>query len=570
MLIIRFSTIALNKGLCYTNQVLVLQVAWIVAVSCSQVKLTPGNRWRYEIRRCRKTSWLSALFIFVATNAKSSSSRSLSCLCVCVSCRHFFIRDRTILGHLSSILHTVDSESINATSAADSNDADRLIRWSPQNFPFFTVIQLARSSTTLLCTIFFLVTQEVHNSLPGALDDICNPLHRVTDHDFKGDQIVLFYEYDFGYFPYFNNSDPKQPVNGGLPQKCPIWKHLLRVSEQIRVAIPREDFAGIAVIDIEEWRPLYHLNWGRKKVYKSESIQLIREQYPNISYKSADELARKEFNAYARKIFLSTIGLAKRLRPYAKWGFYGFPYCNYGAGSQGDSMCNEQFRAYNDELSFVTNSGNAIFPSIYLANNDSHIEHFRYIQAIMMECQRVAAFANPPLPIFPYDKFEYKPYEFLDSFYTKFEMWMFGEDIMDGIAKAIPTASSVTQIIDNFILNEDEDVSKITADLGSLLLLIFVVPSTTDAPSSLGSFAKSLISHFEYQSRAKLVEEAFEKVKKHIRVHSEYPQTALLSSKKQLERLFSIRVKALQLGYLNKENIYIQISHPASSRSGAL
>uniref|UniRef100_A0A1I7W7I7 Product n=1 Tax=Heterorhabditis bacteriophora TaxID=37862 RepID=A0A1I7W7I7_HETBA len=41
------------------------------------------------------------------------------------------------------------------------------------------VIQLARSSTTLLCTIFFLVTQEIHNSLPGALDDISNLLHRV-------------------------------------------------------------------------------------------------------------------------------------------------------------------------------------------------------------------------------------------------------------------------------------------------------------------------------------------------------------------------------------------------------
>uniref|UniRef100_A0A1I7XIC4 DUF4470 domain-containing protein n=1 Tax=Heterorhabditis bacteriophora TaxID=37862 RepID=A0A1I7XIC4_HETBA len=46
--------------------------------------------------------------------------------------------------------------------------------------PFFTVIQLARLSPTLLCTVFFLVTQELHNRLPGALDDICNPLHRVT------------------------------------------------------------------------------------------------------------------------------------------------------------------------------------------------------------------------------------------------------------------------------------------------------------------------------------------------------------------------------------------------------
>ncbi|PIO61480.1 hypothetical protein TELCIR_16996, partial [Teladorsagia circumcincta] len=35
---------------------------------------------------------------------------------------------------------------------------------------------------------------------------------------FYGDKIVLFYEKDFGLFPYYRNYDPKQPVNGGLPQ----------------------------------------------------------------------------------------------------------------------------------------------------------------------------------------------------------------------------------------------------------------------------------------------------------------------------------------------------------------
>uniref|UniRef100_A0A1I7W6U3 Uncharacterized protein n=1 Tax=Heterorhabditis bacteriophora TaxID=37862 RepID=A0A1I7W6U3_HETBA len=45
---------------------------------------------------------------------------------------------------------------------------------------FFKVIQIARSFTILPCSVFFLVTQEIHDSLPGALDDICNPLHRVS------------------------------------------------------------------------------------------------------------------------------------------------------------------------------------------------------------------------------------------------------------------------------------------------------------------------------------------------------------------------------------------------------
>uniref|UniRef100_A0A1I7WH13 G_PROTEIN_RECEP_F1_2 domain-containing protein n=1 Tax=Heterorhabditis bacteriophora TaxID=37862 RepID=A0A1I7WH13_HETBA len=69
---------------------------------------------------------------------------------------------------------------INATSPTDFIDADRVIRRSPQNLLFFTVIQLISFSNTLLCTIFSLVTQEIHDSLPGALDDIGNVLHRVT------------------------------------------------------------------------------------------------------------------------------------------------------------------------------------------------------------------------------------------------------------------------------------------------------------------------------------------------------------------------------------------------------
>uniref|UniRef100_A0A1I7WS53 FANCI_HD2 domain-containing protein n=1 Tax=Heterorhabditis bacteriophora TaxID=37862 RepID=A0A1I7WS53_HETBA len=56
----------------------------------------------------------------------------------------------------------------------------RPIRRCTQNCPFFTVIQLARSSTTLLCIILFLVTQEIHDSLPEALEDIGNLLHRVA------------------------------------------------------------------------------------------------------------------------------------------------------------------------------------------------------------------------------------------------------------------------------------------------------------------------------------------------------------------------------------------------------
>lgn len=218
----------------------------------------------------------------------------------------------------------------------------------------------------------------------------------------------------------FLDYNAETPINGGLPQNCPIDKHLIRVSQQIREAIPREDFSGIAVIDFEEWRPLYQLNWGKKAVYRRESIRLVRKQYPQISEKSAEEMAKKEFNSAAKKVFLHTIALARQMRPYARWGFYGFPYCNYDAGnSETDMLCSEKFRKYNDEMSFIYQASSALFPSIYLSLKGTSAQNYRYIQAVLVESARIAAAQNPPLDVYPYTKFEYNPYQFLDSFYAK-------------------------------------------------------------------------------------------------------------------------------------------------------
>ncbi|KAJ1371286.1 hypothetical protein KIN20_033203 [Parelaphostrongylus tenuis] len=239
-------------------------------------------------------------------------------------------------------------------------------------------------------------------------------------HEFFGDQIVIFYEYKFGYFPYYNGSNASDPINGGLPQNCPIDKHLTRVSEQIREKIPREDFSGIAVIDFEEWRPLFKLNWGKKAVYKKESIRLVRERHPTLSHKSAKMMAELEFDAAAKKIFLLTIGLARELRPNARWGFYGFPYCNYDAGhSSTNIQCNENFKQHNNDMSFIFEASTALFPSIYLSFKGTIDQNYRYIQAIMTESARIARLQNPVLDIYPYSKFEYDPYSAPDKFYVK-------------------------------------------------------------------------------------------------------------------------------------------------------
>ncbi|CAJ0931883.1 unnamed protein product, partial [Mesorhabditis belari] len=237
---------------------------------------------------------------------------------------------------------------------------------------------------------------------------------------FFGDNIVIFYEYAFGTFPYFEYGNASRPMNGGLPQLCDLALHLDAVQEHIQMKIPDEAFNGIAVIDFEEWRPLWQLNWGKKRVYQHESIRLVKERDPLISDKAAKFYAQQEFDEAARDIFLKTIEVGRRMRPYAKWGFYGFPYCNYDAGVDGESTCSARFQMHNDDLLFVMKAGVALFPSIYLSERRPKL-NFRYIQAILSESRRIASSVDPPLEIYPYTKFEYDPYdeEKIHEFYGK-------------------------------------------------------------------------------------------------------------------------------------------------------
>lgn len=43
-----------------------------------------------------------------------------------------------------------------------------------------------------------------------------------------------------------------------------------------------------------------------------------------------------------------TLELAKILRPKARWGYYGFPYC-YNLRAEGKPYCPENVKKENDE-----------------------------------------------------------------------------------------------------------------------------------------------------------------------------------------------------------------------------
>ncbi|EYC15493.1 hypothetical protein Y032_0036g3175 [Ancylostoma ceylanicum] len=49
-------------------------------------------------------------------------------------------------------------------------------------------------------------------------------IHNKGD-EFLGEKIVIFYEKKFGKCPYYKDYDPKQPINGGLPQVRAFYCH---------------------------------------------------------------------------------------------------------------------------------------------------------------------------------------------------------------------------------------------------------------------------------------------------------------------------------------------------------
>ncbi|KAL6736382.1 hypothetical protein Aduo_006742 [Ancylostoma duodenale] len=238
--------------------------------------------------------------------------------------------------------------------------------------------------------------------------------------EFLGEKIVIFYEKKFGKCPYYKDYDPMQPINGGLPQNFSIDEHLAVVEKQINETIPDENFNGIAVIDIEEWRPLYEMNWGGKDVYRKKSVELARSKYPKRSAKEIEAIAEKEFNQASKTFFMRTLKKAIELRPKALWGLYDFPFCNAKAGDmEGDFECSKEAQRYNDKMNFIYNTTRVLYPSIYLNGKKSPEQNFRFIRALLTETRRVANVQRRRMNYYVYTKFEYDPYEKNDSFYGK-------------------------------------------------------------------------------------------------------------------------------------------------------
>ncbi|XP_051841983.1 hyaluronidase-1-like [Antechinus flavipes] len=221
---------------------------------------------------------------------------------------------------------------------------------------------------------------------------------------FKGPNMTIFYSNELGLYPWYTPTG--QPINGGLPQNANFGAHMANSYNDILTTLPEPDFKGVVVIDWEEWRPIWSMNWDSKKIYQKHSLDLVREKHPDWCPQHIKEVAKKEFEEAARRWMAGTLQLGKLLRPRGLWGYYGFPDC-YNHNFQKPNYtgkCHKKIQVLNDQLSWLWEQSRTLYPSIYLplelANTGKSL---LFVRGRLQEAFRVEErTANPGRPILPY------------------------------------------------------------------------------------------------------------------------------------------------------------------------
>ncbi|XP_031563585.1 hyaluronidase-1-like [Actinia tenebrosa] len=234
----------------------------------------------------------------------------------------------------------------------------------------------------------------------------------------NGKYVVVFYNAQLGYYPYFTNAEGTNNHNGGMPQLVDLNIHIRKSTKDIIKRIPDPHFNGLAVIDWEGWRPIWSRNWGSKKIYQTRSIEILRSQHPDWSMEQLVEQAQYQFENHAQRMMHETLKLGKFLRPKAKWGFYGFPDC-YGHENT-NYMCSDEHKDFNDRLQWMFSDSTALFPSIYLPENSP--TNGAFVRGRLLETLRLRekySKKGSSLPIFPYFRLIYEKnplnYDFLTN-----------------------------------------------------------------------------------------------------------------------------------------------------------
>ncbi|KAG7222171.1 hypothetical protein INR49_016569 [Caranx melampygus] len=182
-----------------------------------------------------------------------------------------------------------------------------------------------------------------------------------------GQFLSLFYTDRLGLYPHIDLASRKQ-FYGGIPQRGNLKASMNKARTDINYYIPSKTSRGLAVIDWEEWRPLWDRNWGTKRVYQTLSVAHVMQTNRSLTMQQATEKAKQQFQLAARSLMSAMLAMGRAMRPNYLWGFYLFPNCyNYGwLEPDYTGHCSKEVRRQNDELLWLWESSTALYPSVYL------------------------------------------------------------------------------------------------------------------------------------------------------------------------------------------------------------
>ncbi|XP_028814614.1 hyaluronidase PH-20-like [Denticeps clupeoides] len=178
--------------------------------------------------------------------------------------------------------------------------------------------------------------------------------------------LTLFYKNRMALYPY-TDYETLQEFHGGIPQKGNLSASLDKARADLSAYVPTAS-AGLALLDWEQWRPLFDRDWGTKEIYRKLSVSYARENDPSLAPQQAAARAKEQFQAAARSFMEDTLKVAIGERPNYLWGFYLFPNCyNYGETEPGyTGKCAGTTQRLNDQLLWLWDTSTALYPSVYL------------------------------------------------------------------------------------------------------------------------------------------------------------------------------------------------------------
>lgn len=219
---------------------------------------------------------------------------------------------------------------------------------------------------------------------------------------FVRQNLTIFYKERLGLYPYYERGG--RAVNGGLPQLASLTQHYEKMPADVQKYIREPGAKGLAVIDWEEWRPLWIRNWDSKDIYRNKSREMVDRKNPQWTQEQVAKVAQQEFELSARRFMLETLKLGKNLRPNQLWGFYLFPDC-YNHDYRTDlknytGRCPHLEMTRNDQLNWLWMESTAFFPSIYMGSVLRSSKHGRlFVRNRVKEAMRLASvgdgLANP-------------------------------------------------------------------------------------------------------------------------------------------------------------------------------